>query len=188
MDVDFRGKFGCHHISLYVEKYEKANRILILSKTVKCNRSKFFFFILSSDSISSYLPLKKCLICFLLFLKLSFCFGSYFWKMILWKSWNLFMSLIRRRAKPGHFLVFESTCLSPYAFPGMEHQETSVGFTFLTIPRLGKRQFCISEIFSVNAYTNVQCHPFMPKTPESEVIICSWKQKLVRVSRTGRIS
>ena len=61
------------------------------------------------------------------------------------------MSLIRRRAMTGHLLVFKSTCLSPYAFPGMEYLET-----FLTIPRLGKRQFCIYELFSVNAYTNIQ--------------------------------
>ena len=59
---------------------------------------------------------------------------------------------MKRRPMTGHFLDFESIYLSSYAFPGMEYQETSVGFTFLTIPRLGERQFYISELFSVNAY------------------------------------
>ena len=69
------------------------------------------------------------------------------------------MSLIRHRAMTGHLLVVESMCLSPYAFPGVEYQETYVGFTFLTIPRLGK-SFFISELFSVNTYTNVQWSSF----------------------------
>ena len=37
-----RGKTGGHHISLYVEKYEKVNRILIISKTINCKRSNSF--------------------------------------------------------------------------------------------------------------------------------------------------
>ena len=76
---------------------------------------------------------------------------------------NFTQAFIRRRAMTGHFLVFETTCLSPYAFQGMEYQETSVGFTFLTIPRMGKIQFYISELFSVNAYTNVQWSSFNAK-------------------------
>ena len=70
------------------------------------------------------------------------------------------MSLIRRRAMTGHFLVVESMCLSPDAFQGIEYQEKSVDFTFIMIPMLGKTQFCISELFSVNAYTNVQWSSF----------------------------
>ena len=88
----------------------------------------------------------------------------------------------------GHFLVSVSMCLSLYAFPGMEYQEASVGFTFLMIPMLGKRQFCISELFSVNAYTNIQWSSFMPETLRSEVNTWSWKQKLVGVNRTVGIS
>ena len=42
MDVDYRGKFGCHHISLYVEKYKKANRIPILSKMSSVIGKSFF--------------------------------------------------------------------------------------------------------------------------------------------------
>ena len=54
-----RGKFGGHHISLYVEKYEKkVNRIMIISKLINCKRSKFFFVILSGDSILGYPPTK----------------------------------------------------------------------------------------------------------------------------------
>ena len=63
----------------------------------------------------------------------------------------------------GHFLVFETMCLSLYAFPGIEYQETSVGFTLLTVSRMGKRQFYIYEPFSVNAYTNVQWSSFNAK-------------------------
>ena len=70
------------------------------------------------------------------------------------------MSVIRRRAMTGHFLIVESMCLSPDAFQGIEYQETSVDFTFIMIPMLGKRQFCIFEHFSVNTYTNVQWSSF----------------------------
>ena len=38
----YRGKFGGDHISLQVGKYEKANRILIISRMINCERSKFF--------------------------------------------------------------------------------------------------------------------------------------------------
>ena len=38
-----RRKFGGDHISLLDDKYEKANTILIISKTINCKRSKFFF-------------------------------------------------------------------------------------------------------------------------------------------------
>ena len=113
-------------------------------------RGQSFFSISSGGPWSSY-PHKKCQIDFLENWKMSFCFGSYFWKIILIKTWNLLMSLIRRRDMTEHFLVFVSICLSPYAFPGMEYQETYVGFTFLTILRLGKKLFYISELFSVNA-------------------------------------
>ena len=51
------------------------------------------------------------------------------------------MALIMYGDMTEHVLFFPSMCLSPYAFPGMEYQkETSVGFIFLTIPMLGKRQ------------------------------------------------
>ena len=50
-----RGKTGGHHISLYVEKFEKVIRILIISKTINFKRSNFFS-ILSGDSVSSYSP------------------------------------------------------------------------------------------------------------------------------------
>ena len=38
-----RGKFGGDHISLWVGKYEKANRIFIIPRMINCKRSKFFF-------------------------------------------------------------------------------------------------------------------------------------------------
>ena len=47
--------------------------------------------------------------------------------------------------------VSESICLS-----GNGISKTSVGFIFRTIPRLGKKQSCISELISVKLYTNVQ--------------------------------
>ena len=83
-----------------------------------------------------------------------------------------------------HGLVFPSTCLSVYAFSEMEYKKTYVGFIFLTIPRLGKRQSCIFELISVKAIPMFSGVHLMPKTPGSEVITLSWKQKLVGVSRT----
>ena len=56
----------------------------------------------------------------------------------------------------NHFIVFASTSYSPYVFPGMEYKETSVGFIFINIPRLGKIQSCISEFSSVKVSTPVQ--------------------------------
>ena len=67
------------------------------------------------------------------------------------------MSLIKHKDMNENFLVFASISLSPYVFPGMENQETSVSFIFLNIPKLGKRQSCVSEHISVKVYTNVQC-------------------------------
>ena len=66
------------------------------------------------------------------------------------------MSLISNTDMTKNFLVLASTSLSPYVFPAMEYQETSVGFIFINIPRLGKIQSCISELSSVKVYTNVQ--------------------------------
>ena len=134
---------------------KKANTILIISKTFNCKRSKFFPHNVRWFNFNLS-TLKNVNLFFSLIGKLSFCFCSYFWKNILLKSWNLLRSLIKQRAMTGHFLVSVSMCLSLYAFPGMEYQEISVGFTFLMIPMLGKRQFCVSELFSVNAYTNIQ--------------------------------
>ena len=51
-----RGKFGGVHISLYVGKDKKANRILIISGMISCKRSKFFFFSISSVDSSSIEP------------------------------------------------------------------------------------------------------------------------------------
>ena len=53
------------------------------------------------------------------------------------------MSLLRCQDMTDNFLSFESTSLSLYAFSGMEYKETSVGFIFLNIPRLGKRQYMV---------------------------------------------
>ena len=94
------------------------------------------------------------------------------------------MALIRYGDMTKHGLVFLPTCLSAYAFSGMEYKKTSVGFIFLTIPRLGKRQCCIFELISVKAIPMFSGDHLMPKTPGSEVITFSWKQKLVGVSRT----
>ena len=59
----------------------------------------------------------------------EYCFGSYFWQIILIKTWNLLMSLIRHRDMTKTIVVFASMSLSLYVFPGMEYQETSVGLT-----------------------------------------------------------
>ena len=67
------------------------------------------------------------------------------------------MSLIKQKDMNENFLVFASMSLSLYVFSGMEYQETSVGFMFLNIPKLGKRKSCVSEHISVKVYTNVQC-------------------------------
>ena len=66
------------------------------------------------------------------------------------------MALIGYGDMTKHVIVFPTTCLSPFAFPGIDYQETSAGFIFLNIPRLGKRQSCVSELISVKVYTNVQ--------------------------------
>ena len=66
-------------------------------------------------------------------------------------------------------------------------KKTSAGFIFLTIPRLGKRQSYIFELISVKAIPMFSGDHLMPKTPGSEVITLSWKQKLVGVSRTSGI-
>ena len=89
------------------------------------------------------------------------------------------MTLIRYGDMTKHVLVFPSICLSPYGFLGMEYQKTYVGFIFLTIPRLGKIQSGIFELISVKVYTNVQWWSYNA---------WPWKQKLVGVSRTCRIS
>ena len=67
-------------------------------------------------------------------------------------------------------------------------KKISVGFIFLTIPKLGKRKSCISELISVKAipmFSGDHVMPKMPKTPGSEVITWSWEQKLVGVNRTS---
>ena len=66
------------------------------------------------------------------------------------------MALIKHRDMTENVLVFASTSFSPYILPGMEHQETSGGFIYLNIPRLGKRPSCISELSSVKVCTNIQ--------------------------------
>ena len=70
------------------------------------------------------------------------------------KKKHLLMSFKRPRDMTKHFLVFASMCVSAYAFPGMEYQETYVGFILLTILKLEKKYF-ISELFLVDAYINV---------------------------------
>ena len=67
------------------------------------------------------------------------------------------MSLISNRNMTENFLVFASMSLSLYVFLRMKYQEKSVVFfLFQNIPWLGKRQSCISELISVEVYTNVQ--------------------------------
>ena len=77
--------------------------------------------------------------------------------------------------------VSESVCLSRNRI-----WKKSVGFIFLTIPRLGKRRSCISELISVKVYTSGD--HLLPKTPGNESMTWSWKQKLVGVSRKCGIS
>ena len=74
----------------------------------------------------------------------------------IFESINFLMALIRYGDMTKHVLIFPSMCLSLYAFPGMEYKNTSVGFIYLTIPRVGKSQSCISELISVKVCTNVQ--------------------------------
>ena len=95
--------------------------------------------------------------------------------MILSKTLNLLMPLIRHRGMTKNFLVFMSTCLSPYALSGMEYQEISVGFIFPTIPRLEKRQSCISELISLYMISMFSGRDLLPKTPESGGI--TWLRK-----------
>ena len=80
------------------------------------------------------------------------------------------MALIRYGDMTKHGLVFPPTCLSAYAFSGMEYKKTSVGFIFLTIPRLGKRQSCIFELISVKAIPMFCGDHLMPKTPGSKFV------------------
>ena len=67
-------------------------------------------------------------------------------------------------------------------FLGMEYKKkTYVGFIFLTIPRLGKRQSCIFEIISVKAIPMFSGDHLMPKTPGSEVITLLYQGSLDHV-------
>ena len=65
-------------------------------------------------------------------------------------------------------------------------KKTSVGFIFLTMPRLGKDNPAFLSSFQYILMFSGD-HLF-PKTPGSEVMSWSWKQKLVGVSRTCGIS
>ena len=51
-----------------------------------------------------------------------------------------------------------------------EYKKTAVGFIFLTIPRLGKRQSCIFELISVKAIAMFCGDHLMPKTPGSKFV------------------
>ena len=152
-----------------------------MSKIIHCKRSKYFPFCnFEKKSQIGFLKEKK---------KNTFCFGSFFLKIILLESWNLPMSLIRCWAMTGYFQIFESKCISSYAFPGMEYQETSVSFTFLTNHHLGKKNnFAFLSSFQQTHIPMFSGYHLMPKTTGSEVNTWSWKQKLVGVSRTGGIS
>ena len=93
------------------------------------------------------------------------------------------MSLIRHRDMTKTFLVFVSTSLSSYVVPGMEYEEIYVGFLFLSIPILGKRQSCISELISFHFRKNC----WWERVGQAESVEKSWKNinitKLAKLRR-----
>ena len=98
------------------------------------------------------------------------------------------MSLIGYGNMTKHWLVFALKCRCPYAFPGMQYQDTSVGFIFLTIPKLGKEDPAFLRYFCYTHIPMFSGHHLMPKGRGSGGIAWLLKQQLVGTSRKDGIS
>ena len=111
--------------------------------------------------------IKKFQIDFLKILKMNICFGSYFWKIILIKTWNLLMSLIKHRDMTKKFLVFVSTSFSPYVLPGMEYQKHMLVSYFWIYPGWGKDNRAFLSSYQWVYITMFSGDHVMPKTSGS---------------------